>query len=157
MQDSYLKKVNSSFLYRLFLMTKLPIAWLSGLKVAHVDSESARVKIKHSFINQNPFKSMYFACQAMAAEMSTGLLALGYLDAQPEKISMLVLELSSNYSKKALGNIHFVCNDGLKVKASIDEAVKTGNGVVCVMQSKGFDEDGICVSSFSITWTFKKK
>jgi hypothetical protein len=89
--------------------------------------------------------------------MSTGLLALGYLDARPENISMLVLELSSNYSKKALGNIHFVCNDGLKVKASIDEAVKTGNGVVCVMQSKGFDEDGICVSSFTITWTFKKK
>ena len=157
MHASYLKKVNNSFLYRLFLIAKLPIAWISGIKVNKVTAEKAQISIRYKYLNQNPFKSMYFACQAMAAEMSTGLLALGYLDARPEKISMLVLELSSNYSKKALGNIHFVCNDGLKVKASIDEAVKTGNGVVCVMHSKGFDEAGVCVSSFAITWTFKKK
>tara|TARA_B110000977_G_scaffold198270_1_gene282766 strand:- start:25 stop:498 length:474 start_codon:yes stop_codon:yes gene_type:complete len=157
MKESYLKRVNNSFLYRLFLLKKLPIAWISGLRVNKVDRETARVSLKHVYLNQNPFNSMYFACQAMAAEMSTGLLALGYLDEIPEKLSMLVLDFTSNYSKKAVGKIQFVCLDGLKVKASIQEAVITGKGVVCVMESKGFDAQGDCVSTFKISWSFKKK
>ena len=157
MHASYLKKVNSPFLYSFFLLKKLPIAWVSGLKVAGVTEESAKVNIKFKYFNQNPFKSMYFACQAMAAEMSTGLLALGYLDAQPVKVSMLVLDLNCSFTKKAVGKIQFVCQDGAQVKACIDEAVETAKGVVCVMQSKGYDEIGDCVSTFNITWTFKKK
>ena len=157
MHASYLKKVNNRFLYSLFLIQKLPIAWISGLKVANVTEDTAKVNIKFKYLNKNPFKSMYFACQAMAAEMSTGLLALGYLDAQPEKVSMLVLDLNCSFTKKAIGTIQFVCEDGAKVKASIDEAVETGKGIVCVMQSKGFNEAGDCVSTFNITWTFKMK
>tara|TARA_B100000780_G_scaffold263130_1_gene216799 strand:- start:781 stop:1254 length:474 start_codon:yes stop_codon:yes gene_type:complete len=157
MHASYLKKVNNSFLYSLFLIQKLPIAWISGLKVAGVTKDSAKVNIKFKYLNKNPFKSMYFACQAMAAEMSTGLLALGCLDAQSEKVSMLVLDLNCSFTKKAIGTIQFVCEDGAKVKACIDEAVETGKGVVCVMQSKGFNEAGDCVSTFNINWTFKKK
>ena len=157
MHASYLKKVNNSFLYSLFLIQKLPIAWISGLKVAGVTKDSAKVNIKFKYLNKNPFKSMYFVCQAMAAEMSTGLLALGCLDAQSEKVSMLVLDLNCSFTKKAIGTIQFVCEDGAKVKACIDEAVETGKGVVCVMQSKGFNEAGDCVSTFNINWTFKKK
>ena len=157
MHASYLKKVNNRFLYSLFLIQKLPIAWISGLKVVGVTKDIAKVNIKFKYLNKNPFKSMYFACQAMAAEMSTGLLALGCLDAQPEKVSMLVLDLNCSFTKKAIGTIQFVCEDGAKVKACIDEAVETGKGVVCVMQSKGFNEAGDCVSTFNITWTFKKK
>ena len=157
MHASYLKKVNSPFLYRLFLIKKLPIAWISGLKVHKVDEQSARVNIKFGYLNQNPFKSMYFACQAMAAEMSTGLLALGYLDSQPEKISMLVLDLNCEFTKKAVGKIQFVCEDGFKVKNAIQQAVETNEGVVCVMQSKGYNTQGECVSNFNIKWTFKSK
>jgi len=69
----------------------------------------------------------------------------------------LVLDLNCSFTKKAIGTIQFVCEDGAKVKACIDEAVETGKGVVCVMQSKGFNEAGDCVSTFNITWTFKKK
>ena len=43
---------------------------------------------------------MYFACQAMAAEMSTGLLAMGYIDSHSQEISMLVLDLSCSLLKK---------------------------------------------------------
>ena len=43
---------------------------------------------------------MYFACQAMAAEMSTGLLAMGYIDSHSQEISMLVLDLSCKFTKK---------------------------------------------------------
>ena len=157
MHASYLKKVNNSFLYRLFLIAKLPIAWISGLKVNKVTAEKAQISIRYKYLNQNPFKSMYFACQAMAAEMSTGLLAMGYIDSQSVKISMLVLELNCSFTKKAIGKIQFVCEEGILVKEAIQKAVDTNEGVVCVMTSKGYDEQGDCVSSFKITWSFKRK
>jgi len=157
MHASYLKKVNNSFLYRLFLIAKLPIAWISGLKVNKVTAEKAQISIRYKYLNQNPFKSMYFACQAMAAEMSTGLLAMGYIDSQSVKISMLVLELNCSFTKKAIGKIQFVCEEGILVKEAIQKAVDTNEGVVCVMTSKGYDEQGDCVSSFNITWSFKRK
>jgi hypothetical protein len=34
------------------------------------------VSVKHRWINQNPFNSMYFAVQAMAAELATGALVM---------------------------------------------------------------------------------
>ena len=157
MHASYLKKVNNSFLYRFFLITKLPIAWISGLKVNKVTSEKAQISIRYKYLNQNPFKSMYFACQAMAAEMSTGLLAMGYIDYHSQEISMLVMDLSCKFTKKAVGKIQFVCEDGILVKESIQKAVDTNKGVLCEMTSVGYDEQGDCVSSFSVTWSFKAK
>ena len=157
MHASYLKKVNNSFLYRLFLIAKLPIAWISGLKVNKVTAEKTQISIRYKYLNQNPFKSMYFACQAMAAEMSTGLLAMGYIDSQSVKISMLVLDLNCSFTKKAIGKIQFVCEEGILVKEAIQKAVESNEGVVCVMTSKGYDEQGDCVSSFKITWSFKRK
>ena len=157
MHASYLKKVNNSFLYRLFLIAKLPIAWISGLKVNKVTAEKAQISIRYKYLNQNPFKSMYFACQAMAAEMSTGLLAMGYIDSQTAKISMLVLDLRCKFTKKAVGEIQFVCEDGIMVKDAIQKAVDTNEGVLCEMTSKGYDQKGDCVSVFKIKWSFKTK
>ena len=155
MHASYLKKVNNSFLYQLFLIAKLPIAWLSGLKVNKVTTEKAQISIRYKYLNQNPFKSMYFACQAMAAEMSSGLLAMGYIDSYSQEISMLVLDLSCKFTKKAVGKIQFVCEDGILVKDAIQKAVDFNEGVLCEMTSKGYDEQGYCVSSFKIIWSFK--
>ena len=157
MRASYLKKVNNSFLYRLFLIAKLPIAWISGLKVNKVTPEKSQIYIRYNYFNQNPFKSMYFACQAMAAEMSTGLLAMGYIDIHSQKISMLVLDLNCKFTKKAVGEIQFVCEDGILVKEAIHKAVNSNEGVLCEMISNGYDQNGDIVSSFKIIWSFKLK
>ena len=157
MHASYLKKVNNSFFYRFFLIAKLPIAWISGLKVYKVTPEKSQIYIRYNYFNQNPFKSMYFACQAMAAEMSTGLLAMGYIDIHSQKISMLVMDLNCKFTKKAVGEIQFVCEDGILVKEAINKAVNSNEGVLCEMISNGYDQKGDIVSSFKIIWSFKLK
>jgi hypothetical protein len=52
----------------------LPSAFIVG--VACVDEKQCVVSVKHRWINQNPFNSMYFAVQAMAAELATGALVM---------------------------------------------------------------------------------
>jgi hypothetical protein len=55
---------------------------------------------------------MYFAVQAMAAELTTGVLIMQAIQESGQSISMLVLNNKSNFSKKAKGLITFTCEDG---------------------------------------------
>jgi hypothetical protein len=56
----------------LFTFFKLPSAFWSGVRVKSISPEVCEVTVKHRWFNQNPFNSMYFAVQAMAAEFTTG-------------------------------------------------------------------------------------
>ena len=60
----------------LFLALKLPSAYFSGVRVKSISDNEAIATVKHQWINQNPFKSLYWATQGMASELSTGILLM---------------------------------------------------------------------------------
>ena len=55
----------------MFTFMKLPSAWWCGVRLQYIDEKKATTTVKHKWINQNPFKSMFWAVQGMAAELST--------------------------------------------------------------------------------------
>jgi len=140
-----------------YLFSKLPSAYWSGVRVSSIDENECIVRVKHKWFNQNPFKSMYFAVQAMAAELSTGALVMLQIQKSNKKISMLVANNNGSYTKKATGKIIFTCTDGKKVKEAIKQAVETGTGQKFWMQSIGKDEAGDQVSEMNFEWTIKVK
>lgn len=137
----------------LFLLFKLPSAYFCGVRLKTIDSNNCVATVKHRWINQNPFNSMYFAVQAMAAELSTGALVLSYIKESNKNISMLVANSKSNFSKKATGRITFTCNDGLKVQSAINQTIETGEGQTIWLKSIGLNEKGEQVSEFDFEWT----
>ena len=152
-----LSKLKSPIWFRLFMLTSLPAALFSGIRVQRVDEQSSEISVRYSWFSKNPFKSIYFACLAMAAEMASGVLALVHtVDKQPS-VSMLVFNMQAAFHKKAVGKIVFKCEDGDKIKSAIEQAIATGEGVTCSALSRGFDEEQTCVAEFTITWTFKQK
>ena len=144
-------KINS------FMMFKLPLAYFGGVRVFSLNEKTAAVNIKHRWINQNPFKSMFWAAQGMAAEMSTGVLVMNAIENSGNKVSMLVTNQKANFTKKATGRIQFVCNDGALVSKAIEESSKTGEGKVVKMKSEGINSEGISVSNFEFEWSLKVK
>jgi hypothetical protein len=155
--SKFQKLVNNSFLFRAFLLKSLPMAYFAGIRVRELNDKSAYTTIKFGWINQNPFRSMYFACQAMAAEMSTGLLVMnGTYESKPG-ISMLVIKNESQFFKKATGKITFTCDDGELVSASILSAKNSVEGVIINLKSQGKNENGEIVSEFIFTWSLKAK
>ncbi len=138
-------------------MLKLPSAWLCGVRVKYIDQTECEVGVKHRWINQNPFNSMYFAVQAMAAELSTGALVMNKIQQSDKKISMLVAQNKSVFTKKATGKIKFTCYDGNKVNEALDRTLKTGEGQTFWMKSVGLNNDGDEVSVFEFEWTVKAK
>ena len=148
--------INSSKLNQ-FLLFKLPSAWLCGVRVKHISRTECEVGVKHRWINQNPFNSIYFAVQAMAAELSTGALVISKIREQDRKISMLVAQNKSVFTKKATGKIRFNCYDGQLIDEAIQKTLETGDGQTFWMKSIGTNEEGIEVSTFEFEWTVRAK
>lgn len=140
-----------------FLFFKLPSAFICGVRVKQIDNTKCEVTVKHRWINQNPFNSMYFAVQAMAAELSTGALVIAMIEESGKKVSMLVANNKGNFTKKATGRITFVCTNGQLAEKNIQEAITTGEGKTFWMKSIGTDEKGIQVSEMDFEWSVKAK
>ncbi len=140
-----------------FLFFKLPAAYLCGVRLKNINTEACITTVKHRWINQNPFGSMYFAVQAMAAELTTGALVLSQIKESGKNVTMLVANQKGAYTKKALGKISFTCQDGNKVSEALEETLLTGEGVTFWMTSTGTDEDGDIVSVMEFEWRVKVK
>ena len=140
-----------------FLFFKLPSAFWCGVRLRSIASNSCIATVKHRWFNQNPFNSIYFAVQSMAAELTTGALVMQEIKKNDIKISMLVSNCKSNFSKKATGRITFVCNDGLKITATIQQAIITKEPQVIWMKSIGVNQKNEQVSEFDFEWSVKVK
>jgi len=155
--QNFLQLVNNPFKIRLFLLAKLPSAYFSGVRVLVADEEKCVVSVPYKWFSKNPFKSTYFACLSMAAEMSTGVLAMAHVYKRNPAISMLVMKVQGNFNKKATGRTHFTCEDGNLIRQSIEQAVSTGEGRMISVKSYGRNEANEIVAEFDITWSFKVK
>src|SRR6187402_352276 len=111
-ENNFIHLVRHPVKFRMFLFSKLPSAYFSGVRVKAIDLHQAVVAVPYRWFSQNPFRSTYFACLAMAAEMSTGLLAMAHTYKSNPAVSMLVVGLEAKYFKKATGLTTFVCEDG---------------------------------------------
>jgi len=140
-----------------FLFFKLPAAFWCGVRVKSLNQDACSATVKHRWFNQNPFQSMYFAVQAMAAELTTGALVMLYIQESGKKISMLVAQNKAVFTKKATGRITFSCSDGQLVKETIENAIVTGEGQTIWLTSIGVNEEGQQVSEMSFEWTVKVK
>ena len=140
-----------------FLFFKLPSAWWCGVRLRYLDATTAVVTVRHRWINQNPFKSMFWAVQGMAAELSTGAMVIDQIRHSGESISMLVASNKAVFTKKARGRIRFKCEDGHLIRDALEYTITTGEGKTFWMKSVGTNEEGQEVATFHFEWTVKKK
>ncbi|WP_395052728.1 DUF4442 domain-containing protein [Flavobacterium sp.] len=140
-----------------FLFFKLPSAFICGVRVKEINQDKCVVSVKHRWMNQNPFKSMYFAVQAMAAELSTGALVMYQIKESGKNISMLVANNKGNFTKKATGRINFTCLDGYLIKEAIEKTIATKEGQTFWMKSVGVNEKGEQVSEMDFEWSVRIK
>jgi Domain of unknown function (DUF4442) len=155
--NSFIQLVKNPVKFRMFLFSRLPAALYSGLRVKYVDEERCEVTIPYKWFTKNPFRSTYFACLSMAAEMSTGILAMSNIYGRKPPVSMLVLKVNGDYKKKATGRTTFTCEQGSVIKKAVEEAVLTKQASAVSIKSTGKNEAGEVVAEFLIEWSFKAR
>jgi len=155
--DLLLRRMRRPFLMRLFFLAKLPLALVAGLRVREISAERCVTSVPYGWRSTNPFRSTYFAALAMAAELSTGALAMLATELAPAPVAMLIVGLEASFEKKATGLTTFVCADGAGAAAAVAETVRTGEPATARMDSVGTLPDGTVVARFAFTWSFKKR
>ena len=156
-KDKFRKRVINKWMFKLYLLQKMPIALLAGLQVRKLNDKECVVSVPFKWLSQNPFRSVYFATQSMAAEMSTGIPGLMAITCAEKKVSMLVLNIEAAFIKKAAERIYFNCENVEEIFMTVNDAVLTGEGKSIKAKSTGRLKDGTIVSEFSVIWSFKAK
>lgn len=141
---------------RLYLLWKLPAAWFMGIRVCSCDLEKCVVALPYCWFSQNPFRSIYFAAQCAAAELSTGMLALAHLQEKPP-VSMLVTHIEADFFKKVSETLTLTCSDGAAFQTIIQKAIDSGEAQIFEAQSIGTLPDGREAAKVRITWSFRIK
>lgn len=155
--ERFRRRMTHPLQMRFFMLFKLPLGLFSGMRLATIDAGRCQTVIRYGWRNTNPFRSMYFAAQSMAAELSTGALAMLAAETAPRSVAMLITGLEATFGKKATGRVTFTCEDGAKMFAAVGETLATGEPAVVRAETVGRMEDGVEVSRFVFTWSFKRR
>lgn len=141
----------------LWMWKMLPLAAFAGLRVVRLDETGCSVRLPGGWRTQNPFRSTYFAAQAMAAEMSTGAPALVLVADAPASVAMLVVSLRATYSKKIVGPSVFTFEDVAGMRAAVEKAASSDEPELFVGRPVGRDESGAVAAEMEVVWSFKRR
>ena len=156
-KSAFFSLVNHPIKMKLYLLSNLPSAFFSGLKVVQATEQSCTVSIPFKNFTKNPFRSTYFASLSMAAELSTGVLAMANVYKQKPAVSMLLPCLEGRFYKKANARTTFSCSDGYRIRKAVAAAIETGEGQEIEVHSVGRNAADEMVAEFWFTWSFKRK
>ena len=142
---------------RAFFLWKLPLAFAAGLRIRALDGERCEVRVPYGWRTTNPFRSIYFAALAMAAELSTGTLMLVAVRAAPASVSMLVTGMEGRFGKKADDDVVFTCHGAAAAIEAVARTVETGEPVELELETVGRMRDGTEVARFGFRWSVKRR
>ncbi len=155
--DRVLGRMKSPMSMRVFMLTKLPLGLFAGMKVVTLDTERCQTTLPYGWRTTNPFRSIYFAAQSMAAELSTGALAMAAVEMAPSPVAFLITGLEASFGKKATALTTFTCENGSEMFAAVGHTLETGEPATVRAETVGRMPDGTEVSHFAFTWSFKKR
>ena len=156
-RERFQQKMLNPIFFKLFLIFKLPLAFVAGVKLKSLNDTDSTVQLKYGYLNKNPFKSIYFAALSMAGELASGILAASFTYNNSPRISMLVVGLKIEFCKKAVGVIDFTCKQGKEIQDCINKSVITKEGQSIDVTTTATDQKGDIVAIFNISWSFKSK
>lgn len=155
-QKSIVNQVTGSK-FTMYLMRNLPMGWIAGLRVKELSPERCVTSVPFKWLNKNPFKSIYFAVQSMAAELSTASNCMLAVAGQAPSVAYIIVDMKAEFSKKATGRTFFTCENGHMAYEAVAKCQSTKEAEAVTFTTVGRMEDGTEVSRFEFTWSFKER
>jgi len=152
---AFFSLINNSLKLRLYLLKNVPAAFFSGVKIVEASPAMCTTSIPYKWLTRNPFRSTYFASLSMAAELSTGVLAMAHVYKRQPSIALLVTGIEGKFYKKATGLTFFQCADGEKMSETIAKSISLNAPQEIKAHTIGRNKEGDVVAEFWITWSFK--
>ena len=151
------RRVTHPLLFPLWMLGKLPAAWFVGIRVKELSGERCVTTLPYGWRSTNPYRSTYFAAQAMAAELSTGALVLLAAAETGRSFSTLVVDMEGSFSRKASALLTFTCEGGAEALQACRESAERGEARTLTLETVGRLPDGSEASRFQFRWSVKAR
>ena len=115
------KEFKTTLFLKFFGFLKVPMIFYCNPKVLKISEESVEIKISLKRKTKNHVGSMYFGALSVGADVTGGAISLGLIKKSKYKINLLFKDFKADFLKRAEGDVHFVCNDGLLISDMIKE------------------------------------
>lgn len=155
-QQKMVRQVTSNK-FKWYLFSQLPMGWIAGLRVRSLSAEKCVTSVPYKWLTKNPFRSMYFAVQSMAAELSTASTCLLAVTGQKPSIAFIIVDMKASFYKKATSRVYFTCENAAQAFDAVVKCKENGEAQTATFKTIGKMEDGTVVSEFEFTWSFKQR
>jgi len=156
-QKTYANRLKNPLIFKFFLLAKLPLGFFSGMRVREIDTHHCIATVPYGWMTRNPFRSTYFAALGMAAELSTGALALFSVEKRNPSVAVIIIGLEAEFPKKAVTVTTFTCDEGDVLFAAAERAQQSGQAELATVTTIGRSKDGVEVARFRFTWSYKRR
>lgn len=143
--------------FKLYMLSQLPMGLLAGLRVDSLKPSECITSVPFKYLTKNPFKSMYFAVQAMAAELSTAVTCLLATTGRNPSVAFIIVDTKARFTKKATSRVYFTCDNAHLAFEAVDKAVETNEPQTVTFKTTGRMPDGTEVAEFEFTWSFRRR
>ncbi len=150
-------RLGRPWLLRALFLRRLPLALVAGLRIPEVDRQHCVVTVPYGWRTTNPFRSTYFAALSMAAELSTGALAMLATTSAPAPVALLIVGMEGSFEKKATTPTTFTCVDGDAIFGAVAAALTSNEPTQVRAVTIGRNPQGDMVARFVFTWSFKAR
>ena len=154
------ERSRATLMIRIFGLMKIPLIAFVKPSVVAIDEEKIVVKIPFRRRNRNHLNSIYFGALCVGADCTGGLLAMKYIEEQPERIALVFKDFQADFLKRAEDDTFLVCEQGREISALVDQASRLEERqemavkVTATVPTRFGDEP---VAKFSMTLSLKRK
>ncbi len=136
---------------------KIPMIAFVRPKLMQLDENTSKVNVRLRRRTKNHLNSMYFGSLAVGADVAAGLHAFYFAELSGTRISFAFKAVKSEFHKRAMSDVQFISNEGQKVKATFDEAVRTKERINKWIHVDVKDSNNELVATFEMEISVKVK
>lgn len=153
------ERMRETFWLRAFGLLKVRLLLFISPSVVEVSETRCEIRVPLNRRTKNHLNSMYFGALAAGADCAGGLIAMRLIQQEGGKASLVFKDFHADFLKRAEGDTHFICEEGLAIRDLVRKALQTGEresmpvNVIAKVPTLS-DET---VAKFVLTLSIKKK
>ena len=153
------KLAKANWYLKFFGITKIPLLWYCRPNIIELNPEKVEIKIPLKRRTKNHLGSMYFGALSVGADITGGFLAMLCIQESKRKVALIFKDFKADFLKRAEGDVHFKCNDGLDISSLVQKTINSGTRQNMIVRIDAFvpsiSKD--IVAKFELTLSLKEK
>ena len=129
-------------------------------QIVDVNKKEVILSIPLNRRTRNHVGSMYIGVMTVGVDLVAGLTAMLKIRDSKKNVILIFKDMTSNFLKRAEGDVHFICKIREKIDKAVEEAIESGERinllvpVIATVPDKFGNEP---VAEFTITLSLKEK